>query len=107
MSQIQAMILSQPHKPLQMQAIDLPELGTNQVLIKVIVCGVCRTDLHVVDGELTNPKLPLILGHEIVGNIIEIGSAVKGLTAGDLVGVPWLGHTCGNCFYCTKGQENL
>jgi propanol-preferring alcohol dehydrogenase len=107
MPEIQAMILSQPGNLLKMQKVILPELKTSQVLIKVTVCGVCRTDLNVVDGELDSPKLPLILGHEIVGNIIEIGSAVNTLKAGDFVGVPWLGYTCGKCYYCQNGQENL
>lgn len=104
---MQAMVLIQPEKPLQMQTVELPPLQNNQVLIKVNVCGVCRTDLHVYDNELPDPKLPLILGHEIVGNIVEIGSAITRFKAGDLVGVPWLGHTCGQCFYCLNGQENL
>lgn len=104
---MQAMLLNQPQKPLQMQTIALPTLGADQVLVKVTVCGVCRTDLHIVDGELPNPKLPLILGHEIVGNIVETGSKVKKLKVGDLIGVPWLGHACGKCSYCINGQENL
>lgn len=104
---MQAMILSTVQKPLQMQTINLPSLKSNQILIKVTVCGVCRTDLHVVDDELPNAKLPLVPGHEIVGTVVEAGSAVKNLKPGDLVGIPWLGYTCGNCSYCLNKQENL
>ena len=71
------------------------------------VCGLCRTDLHILDGELTKPKLPLILGHQIVGEIVEVGSGVEDLRAGERVGVPWLGWTCGVCAYCRSGRENL
>ena len=78
-----------------------------QVLIKVIACGVCRTDLHIIDGELTQPKLPLIPGHEIVGIVALAGNKVMNLKEGDLVGVPWLGYTCGTCKYCLNEQENL
>ncbi len=78
-----------------------------QVLIKIIACGVCRTDLHIVDQELNAPKLPLILGHEIVGMVVKLGESVSDLKVGDLVGVPWLGYTCGKCKYCLRHQENL
>jgi propanol-preferring alcohol dehydrogenase len=81
--------------------------GPGEVRLKVAACGVCRTDLHVVDGELPNPKLPIIPGHEIVGRIDEIGAGVEGLRVGERIGVPWLGHTCGVCPYCAGGQENL
>jgi propanol-preferring alcohol dehydrogenase len=77
------------------------------VLVRVQACGVCRTDLHILDGELAAPKLPLILGHEIVGVVASLGPGVSGLRAGDRVGVPWLGWTCGECVYCRRGQENL
>ena len=81
--------------------------GPGEVRLKVAACGVCRTDLHVVDGELPDPKLPIIPGHEIIGRIDAIGSGVEGLTAGERVGIPWLGHTCGTCPYCMERQENL
>ena len=81
--------------------------GPGEVRLKVAACGVCRTDLHVVDGELPNPKLPIIPGHEIVGRIDEIGAGVQGLRVGERIGVPWLAHTCGVCPYCAGGQENL
>jgi alcohol dehydrogenase, propanol-preferring len=88
---------------------DLPDPvpRTNQVLIDVHACGVCRTDLHVVDGELTQPKCPLIPGHEIVGVVAQVGEGVTEFAAGDRVGVPWLGHTCGQCRFCLSGRENL
>ena len=85
----------------------MPKPGTGQVLIHVHACAVCRTDLHVVDGELTQPKLPLVPGHEIVGTIADLGDAVTRFKIGDRVGVPWLGWTCGQCAYCRSGQENL
>jgi len=81
--------------------------GPGELRIKVAACGVCRTDLHVVDGELTEPRVPIVPGHEIVGRIDAIGAGVVGLTIGDRVGVPWLGFTCGVCPYCVRGQENL
>jgi len=81
--------------------------GPGEVRLKVAACGVCRTDLHVVDGELPDPKLPIIPGHEIVGRIDEIGAGVEGLRVGERIGVPWLAHTCGVCPYCAGGQENL
>jgi propanol-preferring alcohol dehydrogenase len=81
--------------------------GPDEVLIKVSACGVCRTDLHVCDGELPEPKLPLILGHEIVGHVAALGASAEGFAVGDRVGVPWLGHTDGTCFYCRRGEENL
>jgi propanol-preferring alcohol dehydrogenase len=103
-----AMILEQPHAPLRFVA-DAPEPvpGPREVLIRVAACGVCRTDLHIVDGELTEPKLPLVPGHEIVGRIVAAGSAVTGLKPGDRVGVPWLGWVCGTCAFCRSGRENL
>jgi len=81
--------------------------GAGEVRIKVLACGICRTDLHVVDGELPEPRLPIIPGHEIVGRIDALGGGVTGLQIGQRVGVPWLGHTCGRCGYCTGGHENL
>jgi len=104
---MKAMVLEEPKKPLVLRTVPLPAPSPRQVLIKVIACGVCRTDLHILDGELTQPKLPLIPGHEIVGSIVRTGSGVTYLKEGDLVGVPWLGYTCGKCKFCLKGQENL
>jgi propanol-preferring alcohol dehydrogenase len=104
---MRAMVLEKPGEPLRWSAVPVPEPAPEQVLIRVHTCGVCRTDLHVVDGELPHLKLPLILGHEIVGTVVEIGTAVKQFNVGDRIGVPWLGFTCGTCRYCRKGMENL
>jgi len=101
------MILEQPGQPLRLADVPEPMVEPHQVLIKVHTCGVCRTDLHVVDGELTQSKLPLIPGHQIVGVVAEVGAAVDRFKAGDRVGVPWLGGSCGRCDYCRNGQENL
>jgi alcohol dehydrogenase, propanol-preferring len=90
-----------------MRDIPRPQPGPHDLLIRVGACGVCRTDLHVFDGELPNPKLPLVLGHEIVGRVVEHGDAVDGFAMGDRVGVPWLGSTCGVCDFCRSGRENL
>ncbi len=102
-----AMVLNQIGRPLVWQERPEPEPGHGEIRIAVSACGVCRTDLHVVDGELPNPKLPIIPGHEIVGRIDAIGSGVEGLELGMRVGIPWLGHTCGHCPYCLAGRENL
>jgi len=103
-----AMILDAAHRPLRCdQEMATPKPGAHEVLIRIHACGVCRTDLHVVDGELTHPKLPLVPGHEIVGTVAALGSQVKGVRLGDRVGVPWLGWTCGECVYCKSGRENL
>ena len=83
------------------------EPGDGQVLVKVSACGVCRTDLHIVDGDLTDGALPIVPGHEIVGEVVAVGAGVSALAAGDRVGVPWLGHTCGSCRYCGMHAENL
>jgi propanol-preferring alcohol dehydrogenase len=104
---MQAMILEQQKQPLLLKTLPVPEPLDKQVLVKIIACGVCRTDLHIVDGELTQPQLPLIIGHEIVGVVAKKGSAVTRLNEGDIVGIPWLGYTCGKCKYCLKGKENL
>jgi len=101
------MILEAVGQPLQCRRIARPTPGPGQVLVKVAACGVCRTDLHVVDGDLTQPRLPIIPGHEIVGHIETIGAGVEEFTPGDRVGIPWLGHTCGNCAFCRSEQENL
>lgn len=102
-----AMRLMQPNSPLRWSECGLPEPRSHQVLLRVKACGVCRTDLHVMDGELTEPKLPLILGHEIVGVVEAVGEDVDRYQVGDRVGVPWLGWTCGECRFCQRGQENL
>ncbi len=104
---MRAMILEKPGHPLELKNVPDPEPGPGQVLMKVHVCGVCRTDLHIVDGELTKPKLPLIIGHQIVGTVIKIGDGVEKSGIGDRVGVPWLGNSCGNCKYCNNDLENL
>ncbi|HEY1164223.1 MAG TPA: zinc-dependent alcohol dehydrogenase family protein [Chitinophaga sp.] len=102
-----AMVLEAPGKPLVLKNLRMPVPAAEQVLIKVIACGVCRTDLHIVDGELQHPRLPLIPGHEIIGVVAAKGAGVQHLAAGDLVGVPWLAYTCGTCKYCLSGKENL
>jgi propanol-preferring alcohol dehydrogenase len=104
---MRAMILQNVRAPLRATELPRPQPGRDQVLIRVHSCGVCRTDLHVLDGELPHPKLPLVLGHEIVGTIVETGEGVDGFVAGERVGVPWLGWTCGACRYCLSGRENL
>ena len=104
---MQAMVMERPGQPLSAVERCLPEVGSDQVLVKVSACGVCRTDLHVLDGDLTEPKLPLILGHEIIGNVVASGAKVTGIAEGARVGVPWLGWTCGVCEFCQAGQENL
>lgn len=101
------MVLEKPGQPLVKRDLAEPQPGPRQVLLQVLACAVCRTDLHVCDGELPNPKLPLIPGHEIVGMVIDVGVAVTSLRLGDRVGVPWLGSTCGQCRHCRRGQENL
>lgn len=102
-----AMLLEQPGKPLRLTEVPVPTPGAGQLLLKILACGICRTDLHVVDGELTEPKLPLIPGHQIVGVVESVGKGVNDFKTGDQVGVPWLGGTCGNCDYCSSGRENL
>ena len=104
---MRAMILEGVGQPLQYRRIARPRPGPGQVLVKVAACGVCRTDLHVVDGDLTQPRLPIIPGHEIVGRVEATGAGVHEFTRGDRVGIPWLGHTCGHCSYCRSQQENL
>ena len=104
---MRAMILEKPRQPLQLREVAAPRLGAGQLLVRVATCAVCRTDLHVVDGELPDPKLPLIPGHQIVGRIQQIGEGVEGFSAGDRVGIPWLGWTDGECAYCRSNRENL
>jgi alcohol dehydrogenase, propanol-preferring len=104
---MRAMVLDAWRRPLQSTAVAVPTPGPDQVLIQVNACAVCRTDLHVVDGELAEPKLPLIPGHEIVGRVTALGTGVARFAVGDRVGVPWLGWTCGTCRFCQSGRENL
>lgn len=104
---MRAMILDRPGIPLHLASVEVPQPGPGQVLVEVAACGVCRTDLHVADGDLPAPKLPLILGHEIVGTVAELGPDVRGLAPGQRIGVPWLGRTCGECRFCVSNQENL
>ncbi len=104
---MRAMLLEAPRRPLRAANIPRPEPGSGQLLLAVKACGVCRTDLHVADGELPNPKLPLVLGHEIVGTVVATGAGVDRFTLGARVGVPWLGWSCGECRYCRAGRENL
>jgi|SRR5262245_14448314 len=104
---MRAMVLTKPGLPLQDEIVADPLPGVGQVLVKVAACGVCRTDLHVVDGDLTEPKLPIIPGHEIVGHIAALGDGVSRFRPGDRVGIPWLGRTCGHCSYCRAAVENL
>ncbi len=104
---MRAMILRAQRESLELADIPRPSPGPSQVLIRTAACAVCRTDLHVYDGDLTEPVLPLVLGHEIVGRIEQLGPGVDRFTLGDRVGVPWLGWTCGHCRYCDSGRENL
>lgn len=104
---MKAMLLDAPRRALRLADIPIPRPGAGQLLIRVHACGVCRTDLHVVDGELPDPKLPLVPGHEIVGVVAECGAGVERYSPGQRVGVPWLGYTCGVCRYCRLGRENL
>src|SRR5206468_750311 len=113
MASMRAMVLERPGRPLVTLAWlvererPVPTPGPGEILVEVAACGVCRTDLHVVDGELPDPKLPIVPGHEIVGRVAAVGADVRDLALGDRVGVPWLGHTCQACVYCRDGRENL
>ena len=102
-----AMLLDAPNQPLRPSRVESPKPGPGEVLLRVKACGVCRTDLHISAGELPDPKLPLILGHEIVGTVVATGAGVDRFTAGARIGVPWVGWTCGVCGYCRSGRENL
>src|ERR671933_353630 len=104
---MRAMVLDSPGEPLAVTGTPEPEPGEDQVLVRVHACAVCRTDLHILDGELPDPKLPLIPGHEIVGTVEAVGPEVERWRAGDRVGIPWLAWTCGVCEYCRSGRENL
>lgn len=101
------MVLEAPGTPLRLQHRPRPEPGPGQVLVRIGACGVCRTDLHVVDGELSEPVLPIVPGHEAVGRVVAMGAGVERLATGERVGVPWLGHTCGTCEHCRLERENL
>jgi propanol-preferring alcohol dehydrogenase len=101
------MLLERSREPLRPAQLDDPAPGPGQVLVAVRACGVCRTDLHILDGELAEPKLPLVMGHQIVGRVAAAGDGAERFAVGDRVGVPWLGWTCGECRYCRSGRENL
>lgn len=104
---MRAMVWHAPGAPLRSDLVPLPVPGPRQLLLHVHACGVCRTDLHVIDGDLPNPRLPLIPGHQIVGEVVAAGERVEGISLGDRMGVPWLGWTCGRCRFCRSGRENL
>ena len=107
MTPMRAMVLESPKQPLMLRDLPAPVAGPGQILVRVTACAVCRTDLHVMDGELPEPKVPLILGHEIVGRVEKLGEGVSGFQVGERVGIPWLGWTCGECEFCTSERENL
>ncbi len=104
---MRAMVLRAQGEPLEPTELPDPVAGPGELRLQVHVCGVCRTDLHVVDGDLTEPRLPLVPGHQIVGRVLEVGPHVEGFSPGDRVGVPWLGGSCGHCRFCRSGRENL
>ena len=104
---MKAMVLDRPGAPLRLADLPVPEPGPGQILVRVGACGVCRTDLHVVDGELTEPALPIVPGHEVVGRVVATGADVQRFAIGERVGIPWLGWTCGVCPYCRSARENL
>jgi propanol-preferring alcohol dehydrogenase len=104
---MKAMVLDAPREPLRLDQRDIPQPGPGQLLLKVRACGVCRTDLHVVDGDLKHPILPLVPGHEVVGVVQTLGGGVSRFSVGQRVGIPWLGRACGHCPYCLRERENL
>jgi len=104
---MRAMLLDSPHTRLHLAELPIPTPGPGQVLLKVSACGICHTDLHILDGELSEPKLPLVLGHQIVGRVVQSTPGAQRFQIGDRVGVPWLGASDGTCRYCLRGQENL
>jgi propanol-preferring alcohol dehydrogenase len=104
---MRAMIFRGPSRPLSLEDVPIPRAGAGQIVVRIEACAVCRTDLHVVDGELPDPKVPLIPGHEIVGSVVETGPEVDDLQVGQRIGIPWMGWTCGQCSYCRSGLENL
>src|SRR5438046_7374105 len=101
------MVLTQPKTPLELRDWPEPEPGPGQVAVRVLSCGVCRTDLHIVDGDLHEPKLPLVIGHQVVGEVVGAGEGSERFALGDRVGIPWLGWTDGECRYCRSDRENL
>ena len=107
LGEMRAMVLEKQGRPLALSELPEPRPAAGQVLVRVRACGVCRTDLHVVDGDLREPKLPLVPGHQAVGEVIEAGEGAERFAPGDRVGIPWLGWTCGECRYCVTGRENL
>src|SRR3989442_808543 len=104
---MRVMLLEKIGEPLVLRDVDAPRPTADQLLVRVSACAVCRTDLHIFDGELPRPKVPLVLGHEIVGHVETIGENVDRFRIGDRVGIPWLGWTCGQCKFCRSGRENL
>jgi propanol-preferring alcohol dehydrogenase len=104
---MRAMVLEKVGSPLKLQDVPIPEPGKGEVLVQVSTCGVCRTDLHVIEGDLPSPKLPLIPGHQVIGKIVEIGDGVRSRSVGERVGIPWLGSSCNHCRFCLSGKENL
>lgn len=104
---MRALVLERPGTPLRVVRLPVPRPAAGQILLRIEACGVCRTDLHLVDGELPDPVLPMIPGHEIVGRVVEVGPGVHGFAPGLRMGVPWLGWTCGHCGFCTSHRENL
>jgi propanol-preferring alcohol dehydrogenase len=102
-----AMVLHKPGDPLEALELPVPPPAGGEIRLKVHVCGLCRTDLHIIDGELGDPKLPLVMGHQIVGTVDQMGADVSRFRVGQRVGVPWLGRTCQTCSFCAGGQENL
>lgn len=105
--QMRAIVFHGVGEPLRLESRPVPSPGPGQLLLRVHACGICRTDLHIIDGELSEPTLPLIPGHQIVGRVVARGAGTTGFSEGDRVGVPWLGSTCGTCRHCTDGSENL
>ena len=103
---MRAMVLIEPRQALRWVELPTPKAGLGQVLVKVSACAVCRTDLHVIDGELPVPKLPLVPGHEIVGRVVALGEGVASFKIGERVGIPWLGWTCGECDFCRRQRED-
>ncbi|MFV8819400.1 zinc-dependent alcohol dehydrogenase family protein [Haliea sp. E17] len=104
---MRAMVFDAVGQPLALRDVPVPQPGPGQLQLRVTVCGICRTDLHVVDGDLTEPTLPVIPGHQIVGEVTALGAGVEGFAPGQRLGVPWLGGSCGHCWYCDRGRENL
>src|SRR5690242_3047909 len=104
---MRAMVLDSPGTPLQLRELPDPVPGAAQLLVRVHACGVCRTDLHILDGELDRPKLPLVPGHQVVGEVVGVGPGASRFREGDRVGIAWLGWACGTCRFCASGRENL